>query len=150
MEHESLQGLRLVLKVQCDIKVLLQHEGFTRIVSKVCSAKCLAGWQVLLEIMAHSGAQGVFGLVFLWDCLKIHSVSHGILGARGRLRTLNDMSVSWLFQMVFFSQHEGCCRRVEEDRLMLAYERKQMGLQGITVAEDEEFGAYGLLRLDKD
>ncbi|KAF3569301.1 hypothetical protein DY000_02018167 [Brassica cretica] len=39
-------------QVQCDIKVLLQHEGFTRIVSKVCSAKCLAGWQVLLEIMA--------------------------------------------------------------------------------------------------
>ncbi|KAF3611306.1 hypothetical protein DY000_02047007 [Brassica cretica] len=86
------------------------------------------------------------------------SVSHGILGARGRLRTLNDMSVSWLFQMVFFSQREGCCRRVEEDRLMRffagmdlrergvtcsrqssaeqAYERKQMGLQGITVAED--------------
>ncbi|KAF3487724.1 hypothetical protein F2Q69_00052523 [Brassica cretica] len=31
-----------------------------------------------------------------------------------------------------------------------AYERKQMGLQGITVAEDEEFGVYGLLRLDKD
>ncbi|KAF3562286.1 hypothetical protein DY000_02018199 [Brassica cretica] len=26
-------------------------------------------------------------------------VSHGILGTRGRLRTLNDMSVSWLFQM---------------------------------------------------
>ncbi|KAF2536364.1 hypothetical protein F2Q68_00022211 [Brassica cretica] len=38
--------------VQCDIKVLLQHEGFTRIVSKVCSARCLDGWQVLLEIMA--------------------------------------------------------------------------------------------------
>ncbi|KAF2547947.1 hypothetical protein F2Q70_00021026 [Brassica cretica] len=26
-------------RVQCDIKVLLQHEGFTRIVSKVCSAR---------------------------------------------------------------------------------------------------------------
>ena len=39
-------------RVQCDIKVLLQHESFTRIVSKVCSARCLAGWQVLLEIMA--------------------------------------------------------------------------------------------------
>ncbi|KAF2605787.1 hypothetical protein F2Q68_00044289 [Brassica cretica] len=30
--------------------------------------------------------------------IKISSVSHGILGTRGRLRTLNDMSVSWLFR----------------------------------------------------
>ncbi|KAF3523581.1 hypothetical protein F2Q69_00051223 [Brassica cretica] len=49
---------------------------------------------------------------------SVSSVSHGILGTRGRLRTLDDMNVSWLFQMVFFSQREGCCRRVEGDRLM--------------------------------
>ncbi|WZZ79507.1 hypothetical protein YC2023_100079 [Brassica napus] len=34
------------------------------------------------------------------------------------LEPLNDISVSWLFQMVFFSQREGCCRRVEGYRLM--------------------------------
>ena len=94
------------------------------------------------SIVEHKG----FRTGFVWDCLKIQwgisrcswvistwyiscrwcsnicgyfsSVSHGILGTRGRLRTLNDMSVSWLFQMVFFSQREGCCRRVEGDRLM--------------------------------
>ena len=90
------------------------------------------------SIVEHKG----FRTGFVWDCLKIprcswvistwyiscrwcsnicgyfSSLSHVILGTRGRLRTLNDMRVSWLFQMVFFSQREGCCRRVEGDRLM--------------------------------
>ncbi|KAF3598310.1 hypothetical protein F2Q69_00037687 [Brassica cretica] len=66
------------------------------------------------SIVEHNG----FRTGFVWDCLKIHSLSHVILGTRGRLRTLNDMKVSWLFQMVFFSQREGCCKKVEGDRLM--------------------------------
>ncbi|KAF2580227.1 hypothetical protein F2Q68_00006205 [Brassica cretica] len=64
------------------------------------------------------GFHGVLGL-------NLHgiSVAGGVLiyvgiSARYLMEFLDDMSVSWLFQMVFFNQREGCCRRVEGDRFM--------------------------------
>ncbi|KAF2596969.1 hypothetical protein F2Q68_00012220 [Brassica cretica] len=106
---------------------------FTREEEKRLDVLCCNCTSLWRKDSRHSGAQGVSALVFLWDCLKIHSVSHGILGTRGRLRTLNDMSVSWLFQMVFFSQREGCCRRVEGDRFMRLHKFMEEGFTRLRV-----------------
>lgn len=52
----------------------------------------------------------------LWGYFS--SVSHGILGTRGRLRTLNDMSVSWLFRWYSLVSVKGVAEGFERDRLM--------------------------------
>nr|VDD51898.1 unnamed protein product [Brassica oleracea] len=125
MIHESVESVEMIssyeiraasIRKKCFRAVLdLQSQG-------VCD---YMHWSLgFLHVLQVIGTESIvehkgFRTGFVWDCLKIpRSLSHVILGTRGRLRTLNDMRVSWLFQMVFFSQREGCCRRVEGDRLM--------------------------------
>ncbi|KAF3561546.1 hypothetical protein DY000_02012823 [Brassica cretica] len=122
--HESVESVEMISSYEIRA-ASTRKKGFGAVFDLQSQGVCdYMHWNLgFLHVLQVIGTESIvehkgFRTGFVWDFLKIHSVSHVILGTRGRLRTLNDMSVSWLFQMVFFSQREGCCRTVEGDRLM--------------------------------